>query len=75
MHAYGQYNCSIARAVTKLETVKNRIERQHNCQVFLDNEEIITYGYQNNVLIATTKSQELLIFSEFQKLNLFIIQN
>ena len=67
--AYGLYNGSVERIVAKLDSTKCN----KNSRVFIDNEEVSNYGFNNGVLIVITKESELLIYPSNKKLNLFII--
>ena len=72
--AYGLYNCSVERIVAKLDSAVAQAKKSGiDKRVFINNEEIVSFGYRNNVLMLITKESELLIYSSNKKLNLFII--
>ena len=72
--AYGLYNCSVERIVAKLDsTVAQVRESGIDKRVFINDEEIANFGYRNGVLMLITKESELLIYSQNEKLNLFIL--
>ena len=41
-------------------------------RVFINDEEIISFGYRNGILMLITKELKVLIYSQNEKLNLFI---
>lgn len=72
--AYGLYNCSVERIVAKLDsTVAQAKKSGIDKRVFINDEEILSFGYRNGILMLITKESELLIYSQNEKLNLFII--
>lgn len=72
--AYGLYNCSVERIVAKLDSAVAQVrESGIDKRVFINNEEIVSFGYRNGILMLITKESELLIYSSNKKLNLFII--
>ena len=72
--AYGLYNCSVERIVAKLDSAVAQVrESGIDKRVFINDEEISSFGYRNGILMLITKESELLIYSSNKKLNLFII--
>ena len=72
--AYGLYNCSVERIVSKLDSAVAQVrESGIDKRVFINDEEIVSFGYRNGILMLITKESELLIYSSNKKLNLFII--
>ena len=71
--AYGLYNCSVERIVAKLDSaVAQGQESGIDKRVFINDKEILSFGYRNGVLMLITKESELLIYLSNEKLNLFI---
>lgn len=71
--AYGLYNCSVERIVAKLDSAVAQAKKSGiDKRVFINNEEIVSFGYRNNILMLITKESELLIYSSNKKLNLLI---
>ena len=72
--AYGLYNCSVERIVAKLDSAVAQAKKSGiDKRVFINDEEISSFGYRNGILMLITKESELLIYSQNKKLNLFII--
>ena len=72
--AYGLYNCSVERIVAKLNSAVAQAKKSGiDKRVFIDNEEIISFGYRNGILLVLTKELKLQVYSQNEKLNLFII--
>ena len=72
--AYGLYNGSVERIVAKLDSAVAQVQESGiDKRVFINDEEIASFGYRNGVLMLITKESELLIYSSNKKLNLFII--
>ena len=72
--AYGLYNCSVERIVVKLNSAVAQVQESGiDKRVFINDEEIASFGYRNGVLMLITKESELLIYPSNKKLNLFII--
>ena len=71
--AYGIWNGSVERIVAKLDSAVAQVrESGIDKRVFIDNEEIISFGYRNGVLMLITKELKVLTYSSNKKLNLFI---
>lgn len=71
--AYGIWNGSVERIVAKLDSAVAQVrESGIDKRVFINNEEIASFGYRNGVLMLITKESELLTYSSNKKLNLFI---
>lgn len=71
--AYGLYNGSVERIVAKLDSAVAQVQESGiDKRVFINDEEILSFGYRNGVLMLITKESELLIYSSNEKLNLFI---
>ena len=72
--AYGLYNCSVERIVAKLESTIAQVKKSGiDKRVFINDEEVISFGYRNGILIVLTKELKLLTYSQNEKLNLFIL--
>ena len=72
--AYGLYNCSVERIVAKLESAVAQVrESGIDKRVFINDEEVISFGYRNGILMLITKELKVLTYSQNEKLNLFII--
>ena len=71
---YGLCNCSVERIVAKLNSTSAQVKKSGiDKRVFINDEEISSFGYRNGILMLITKESELLIYSSNKKLNLFII--
>ena len=71
---YGLCNCSVERLVAKLDsTVAQVRESGIDKRVFINDEEIISFGYRNGILMLITKELKVLTYSSNKKVNLFII--
>ena len=72
--AYGLYNGSVERIVAKLDSAVAQVQESGiDKRVFINDEEIVSFGYRNGVLMLITKELKVLIYSSNEKLNLFII--
>ena len=72
--AHGLYNYSVERIVAKLNSTSAQVKKSGiDKRVFIGNEEILSFGYRNGILMLITKESELLIYSQNEKLNLFIL--
>ena len=72
--AYGLYNCSVERIVAKLDSTSAQArESGIDKRVFINDEEVISFGYRNGILMLITKELKLLTYSQNEKLNLFIL--
>ena len=71
---YGLCNCSVERVVAKLDSTSAQVKKSgSDKRVFINDEEISSFGYRNGVLMLITKELKVLIYSQNKKLNLFII--
>lgn len=71
--AYGLYNGSVERIVAKLDSAVAQVQESGiDKRVFINDEEILSFGYRNGVLMLITKELKVLIYSSNEKLNLFI---
>lgn len=71
---YGLCNCSVERVVAKLESTSAQVKKSGiDRRVFINDEEIVSFGYRNGVLMLLTKELKLQLYSQNEKLNLFII--
>lgn len=71
--AHGLYNCSVERIVAKLNSAVAQVKKSGiDKRVFIDNEEILSFGYSNGILLVLTKELKLQLYSQNEKLNLFI---
>ena len=71
---YGLCNCSVERIVAKLNSTSAQVKKSGiDKRVFINDEEIISFGYRNGVLMLITKESKVLIYSQNEKVNLFII--
>lgn len=71
--AHGLYNCSVERIVAKLNSAVAQVKKSGiDKRVFIDNEEILSFGYSNGILLLITKELKLQLYSQNEKLNLFI---
>ena len=71
--AYGLYNCSVERIVAKLNSAVAQAKKSGiDKRVFINDEEILSFGYRNGILMLITKESEVLIYSQKEKLNLLI---
>ena len=71
---YGLYNCSVERIVAKLDSTSAQVKKSGiDRRVFINDEEILSFGYRNGVLMLLTKELKLQLYSQNEKLNLFII--
>ena len=72
--AHGLYNCSVERIVAKLNSTSAQVKKSGiDKRVFINDEEIISFGYRNGILMLITKELKVLIYSQNEKLNLFIL--
>ena len=72
--AYGLYNCSVERIVAKLDSAVAQVrESGIDKRVFINDEEIVSFGYRNGILMLITKELKVLTYSQNEKLNLFIL--
>ena len=72
--AYGIWNGSVERIVSKLisNSKRTRVNGIANNRIFINNEEVSSFGYRNDVLIVMTVSSEIMFFNKNEKLNLLI---
>ena len=71
--AHGLYNCSVERIVAKLDSTVAQVQESGiDKRVFINDEEIASFGYRNGILMLITKELKVLIYSQNEKLNLFI---
>ena len=71
--AHGLYNCSVERIVAKLNSAVAQVKKSGiDKRVFIDNEEILSFGYRNGILLVLTKELKLQLYSQNEKLNLLI---
>ena len=71
--AHGIWNGSVERIVAKLESTSAQVKKSGiDKRVFINDEEILSFGYRNGILLVLTKESELLTYSQNEKLNLFI---
>lgn len=71
--AHGLYNCSVERIVAKLNSAVAQVKKSGiDKRVFIDNEEILSFGYSNGILLVLTKELKLQLYSQNEKLNLLI---
>lgn len=71
---YGLCNCSVERIVAKLNSTNAQVKKSGiDKRVFINDEEILSFGYRNGILIVITISSEIMFFNKNEKLNLFII--
>ena len=71
--AYGIWNGSVERIVAKLDSAVAQVrESGIDKRVFINDEEISSFGYRNGVLIIVTTSSEIMFFNKTEKLNLLI---
>ena len=71
--AYGLYNCSVERIVAKLDNAVAQAKKSGiDKRVFINNEEIVSFGYRNGILMLITISSEIMFFNKNEKLNLLI---
>lgn len=72
--AYGLYNCSVERIVAKLNSTSAQVKKSGiDKRVFINDEEIISFGYRNYILMLITKELKVQLYPSNKKLNLFII--
>lgn len=72
--AYGLYNCSGERIVAKLNSTSAQVKKSGiDKRVFINDEEISSFGYRNGILMLITKESKLQLYSQNEKVNLFII--
>ena len=71
---YGLCNCSVERIVAKLDSTSAQVKKSGiDRRVFINDEEIISFGYRNGILMLITKELKVQLYSSNKKLNLFII--
>lgn len=71
--AHGLYNCSVERIVAKLNSAVAQVKKSGiDKRVFIDNEEILSFGYRNGILLVLTKELKLQLYSQNEKVNLLI---
>lgn len=71
--AYGIWNGSVERIVAKLNSTSAQVrESGIDKRVFINDEEIASFGYRNGILLVLTKESKLQLYSQNEKLNLFI---
>ena len=71
---YGLYNCSVERIVAKLDSTSAQVKKSGiDRRVFINDEEILSFGYRNGILMLITKELKVQLYSSNKKLNLFII--
>lgn len=71
---YGLCNCSVERIVAKLNSTSAQVKKSGiDKRVFINDEEILSFGYRNGVLLVITKESKLQLYLQNEKLNLFII--
>ena len=71
---YGLCNCSVERIVAKLNSTSAQVKKSGiDRRVFINDEEIISFGYRNGILMLITKESKLQLYSQNEKVNLFII--
>ena len=72
--AYGLYNCSVERIVAKLNSTNAQVKKSGiDKRVVINDEEILSFGYRNGILMLITKELKLQLYSQNEKVNLFII--
>ena len=70
---YGLCNCSVERIVAKLNSTSAQVKKSGiDRRVFINDEEISSFGYSNGVLMLITKELKVLTYSQNEKLNLLI---
>ena len=71
---YGLCNCSVERIVAKLNSTSAQVKKSGiDRRVFINDEEILSFGYRNGILMLITKESKLQLYSQNEKVNLFII--
>lgn len=71
--AHGLYNCSVERIVAKLNSAVAQVKKSGiDKRVFIDNEEILSFGYRNGILLVLTKELKLQLYSQNEKVSLLI---
>lgn len=71
--AYGLYNCSVERIVAKLDSAVAQVKKSGiDKRVFINDEEILSFGYRNGILLVITKELKLQLYSQNEKVNLLI---
>ena len=71
---YGLCNCSVERIVAKLDSTSAQVKKSGiDRRVFINDEEILSFGYRNGILMLITKELKVQLYSSNKKLNLFII--
>ena len=71
--AYGIWNGSVERIVAKLNSTSAKVKKSGiDKRVFINDEEILSFGYRNGILLVLTKELKLQAYSQNEKLNLFI---
>ena len=71
--AYGLYNCSVERIVSKLDSAVAQVKKSGiDKRVFINDEEISSFGYRNGILLVLTKELKLQLYSQNEKVNLLI---
>ena len=70
---YGLCNCSVERIVAKLNSTSAQVKKSGiDRRVFINDEEIISFGYRNGILMLITKELKVQLYSSNKKLNLLI---
>ena len=70
---YGLCNCSVERIVAKLNSTSAQVKKSGiDRRVFINDEEILSFGYRNGILMLITKELKVQLYSSNKKLNLFI---
>lgn len=71
--AHGLYNCSVERIVAKLNSAVAQVKKSGiDKRVFINDEEILSFGYRNGILLVLTKELKLQLYSQNEKVNLLI---
>ena len=71
--AYGLWNGSVESIVAKLNSTSAQVKKSGiDKRVFINDEEILSFGYRNGILMLITKELKVLTYSQNEKLNLFI---
>ena len=71
--AHGIWNGSVERIVAKLERTVAQVKKSGIDKiVFINNEEISSFGYRNGILLVLTKELKLQLYSQNEKVNLLI---
>ena len=70
---YGLCNCSVERIVAKLNSTSAQVKKSGiDRRVFINDEEILSFGYRNGILMLITKELKVQLYSQNEKVNLLI---